>query len=305
MVSDFIRLDSLRVLILGGHGYIGSTLTGVLTSHGASVEVVDLQIFGTQPLPDGVKSRLHDYQTLTTRDLSSFDVIVLLAGYSGVPMALRDPFGAWRTNVTGFVELLQKLSGQRLIYASSSSVYSGCKGGKPSEEEITTDFVNVYDLSKFNNDKCAEFFYPNSVGLRFGTVCGASPNLRTDVMLNRMVLTALRDNVVNVANPQVFRPVLGMRDLCDAIVSLLTHPEVKGCVNLASFNMTVEEMGKGVASALQVPLQFLPNSLTYDFSIASDKITRETGFRFTQTLDSIVDDLRTLYRERGLHESPR
>ena len=28
-------------------------------------------------------------------------------------------------------------------------------------------------------------------GLRFGTVCGASPNLRSDVMLNAMVVDAL------------------------------------------------------------------------------------------------------------------
>ncbi|KAJ1485105.1 hypothetical protein T484DRAFT_1794906 [Baffinella frigidus] len=50
---------------------------------------------------------------------------------------------------------------------------------------------NPYDLSKWTGDLYATHSKVEAYGLRLGTVCGGSPNLRSDVMLNAMTTDAL------------------------------------------------------------------------------------------------------------------
>src|SRR5438445_737177 len=78
--------------------------------------------------------------------------------------------------------------------------------------------------------------YPNSYALRFGTVCGPSPNIRPELLLNSLVLSALTTGQIQVANRQVHRPLLGIGDLCRALKTIVTRPVPPGCYNLASTN---------------------------------------------------------------------
>lgn len=151
----------MRILIIGGEGYIGTYLNNHLISQG-----LDVQTFG---------NRKQDYNILGREFLSQFSHIVLLAGHSSVQCCLGSLDSPWKNNVRNFKNLVDKTDNrQTIIYASSASVY-GANDVKRlyTEEEISVDFVNNYDLTKVSLDLLAMKYMSEGrrlVGLRFGTV---------------------------------------------------------------------------------------------------------------------------------------
>jgi UDP-glucose 4-epimerase len=277
-----------KVLVTGGRGYVGTVLTAHLAARGCAVASVDLEYFGNF---GSAGSRKIDYRDLPADELNSYDAVIHLAGHSSVRMANGDPAAALDNNINGFFALLQKLDGPKLIYASSASVYSGLGGEPASEEHVSFTVANVYDFTKHGGDCLAALYGKEYYALRFGTVNGVSPNLRTDLIINSMVRSALLKGSVSVFNPQVHRSILVLSDLVRAVETILNGPKAPGIYNLASFSATVGEIAEEIGRILNVPLAYGPNSSTYDFVLDTRKFQRTFDFAFKQTIESVVLEL--------------
>lgn len=279
-----------RILIIGGCGYVGSALYLFLKNLNYQVETVDLEWFGNYVNPDNVKE---DFRYYDRAIYKNFDSIVLLAGHSSVPMCLHNMMPTFRNNVFNFVDLLTKLdSTQQFIYASSSSVY-----GSVGEFEATEDWndykpTNHYDLSKKEIDMYAALSGMNYYGLRMGTVNGPSPNFRNDIMINKMYYTAWLSRGIDVVNPQIYRPILGITDFCRAVVAILEGPMAPGVYNIASMNVTVSEIASAVSTAVGVPAYYKGTTPAYNFSIDTGKFRKTFNFEFIDTVDSIVEGIK-------------
>lgn len=282
-----------KVLILGGNGYIGTRLRESLRLvH--FVKFNDLCWFNHAEHCDR-----RDYHKLTKKELSEFDVIVVLAGHSSVPScagALPDP---WLNNVTNFTDLLDKTDKQLIIYASSASVYGNSEPGeqhKESNKHFTP--VNNYDVTKYALDQqaiIANLRGKRVIGLRFGTVNGGSPNLRVDVMINSMYHSVQNGMGIQVTNRNISRAILGIEDLCRAVHRCIEQP-VPGIYNLASFNSTVGEIAKAVGDKLGVAVTDNGNTKNaYDFAISTKLFEKTFSFKFTETPATIVDSLIETY----------
>ena len=101
-----------------------------------------------------------------------------------------DKFSSWNNNVRNFATLLKKLNGTKFIYASSSSVYGNTTQDEIDEEFLDFSPINFYDMAKLHIDHLAKLSDTEYYGLRFGTVNGPAPHIRTDVMINAMTNTA-------------------------------------------------------------------------------------------------------------------
>lgn len=225
----------------------------------------------------------------STLNLPDVQGTVLLAGYSSVAMCENDPRGAWVSNVDYFREILNSVGDELFIYASSGTVYDGLDN--PNEETKQFNLTNTYNLTKHTIDNLAQLYGKNYYGLRFATVCGWSPNLRVDVMINKMVHDARTTGKVTVGSPHLKRPILGIRDLQRAILHIIeTRPE-PGLYNLASFTHSVSEMAQIVASRYEAEVVSVPDKTPpYSYGLDTSKI-EDTGFKFYDTLDSILLDL--------------
>ncbi|MDP4099356.1 methyltransferase domain-containing protein [Paenibacillus sp. P96] len=285
------------ILIIGGCGYIGSKLYSYLSKRGYAVDTVDLEIYGNSTNPANL--RMH-YRDLTKDQLSKYDSIIHLAAHSSVQMAVEDPRGAFHNNLIDFYDLLDKVGDTVLIYASSSSVYTGTGGTQTTEESKQFNVANMYDLTKYTADQFAAISGKNYYALRFGTVNGSSANLRLDLMINRMVWTTLQEGKIKINNSHVYRPLLGMNDLCRAIEAILTGNGQPGVYNLASFNSTVLDIAEAVSRIMNVPIERLPDSTAYNFSMDSSKFERTYQFAFNDTIESIVEDLLEQHHTTGL-----
>lgn len=273
-----------NILIIGHKGYIGSRLFNDLKN------LYNLTGIDAELGSDNYK------QSLDIKSFDNFykyDAIILLAGHSSVQMCNGNPISSYKNNVDNFLHVISKLNTrQKFIYASSSSVY-GTSGTINSEAMVSPNITTTYDLTKRVIDYYAPLFDVEYYGLRFGTVNGWSPVLRTDLMINSMVTTAKTDNIIKVSNALNCRPILAMSDLVSSIIKIIDTPkDNRGIYNLSSFNETIGNIAFGVSNILKIPIQTLDiDTSYYSFMINTARFETTFNFTFTGSITSIVNEL--------------
>ena len=274
-----------RILIIGGCGYIGTRLYDELSIDN-KVDSMDTEWFGCS-VRDNMPM---DYRYILPAMLATYDVVILLAGHSSVKMCEKKSKDTMLNNFSNFIGLVEKLEALdkpvKFIYASSSSVASGYNGNGYSPS-------NAYDLSKFMIDTAIELYKKiDFYGLRFGSLGGFSRNMRKELMVNSMVISSIENGEFHVSGGMNNRPILGMSDLVRAIRVLVESGRHPGIYNLASFNKSVNEIGKKVSEVMDVPIvhkDYPPSP--YDFNIDCDKFCKTFNFTFTDTIESIAKEL--------------
>jgi len=286
-----------KTLIIGSGGYIGSRLSKEIQTDG-----VDINWFKKS-------SKDIDFKDLTRDYYSEYDNIILLAGHSSVKMSEGGLNSCFNNNVRNFIDLLEKLDKQKLIYASSSSVYGSVGGKTVNEKYFGFEPYNQYDISKHTADLYAQKSDVEYYALRFGTVNGYSPFLRSDVMINAMVNSALTDGHIKLYIKDTMRPILGINDLCEAVRYILASNEDKrGLYNLASFNKTAEQIAYEVANVMGVQVQEFEADPTqvkntksqtkaYNFSISTLKFRKAFGFKFKDTVEGLTTELKNKWND--------
>lgn len=281
----------MKILVLGGNGYIGSHLIPYLKQNGLNVSV-----FG---------KRNDDYNNLSKDFIKNYEYIVVLAGHSSVKMCEGDLKSSWNNNVRNFSSLIDKTTkNQKIIYASSSSVY-GNNGGKIfTEEDFSLDFVNNYDLTKISLDLVANKYMTEHnrkiIGLRFGTVNGSSSIIRRDLMINSMVYSSLKTGKILVNNKHIDRPILSIKDLSRSIYTIINNNFISGVYNISSLNSNVDAISKAVQ--LKTGADIIDNGDycgVYNFSTDTTKFINFYNFKFEETVMSIVDDVIDCYKNKN------
>jgi nucleoside-diphosphate-sugar epimerase len=139
------KTKSMKVLVTGHKGFIGTRLCGKLKSIGHIVLGIDVKE-GTDIL---------------TAQLPKADFVIHLAGIGGVRESLADPTRYWNNNVEGTKRIIEHYQDVRVLVAGSSSQY---------EPEL-----NPYAASKH----IIEFIpHPNILFMRFHTVYSESPRAK-------------------------------------------------------------------------------------------------------------------------------
>jgi nucleoside-diphosphate-sugar epimerase len=292
----------MKLLVAGGAGYLGSVLIPRLLDRGYDVDVVELFWFGNH-LPTQVGILNKDIFHLTADDLRPYDQVMFLAGLSNDPMAEYSPSKNFVLNAAapayrGYIAKIAKV--RRYIYASSCSVY-GYTENELYDETRSVGSSYPYGISKLQGEQAAlqltndEF---SVICLRKGTISGYSPRMRLDLIVNTMFKTALRDGVVTVNNPSIWRPILSIEDAATAYIRAVeANAKISGVFNLASGNYTVGEVADVVRSRIEERLDARINlSIKHvqdfrNYKVSIDKAANVLSFHPTGSVQSIVDNL--------------
>jgi nucleoside-diphosphate-sugar epimerase len=279
-----------KVLVIGNRGYIGSAVAEYL-SRFFEIDGVDII--------DG-----KDYGDLDVDYVQSFDSVLLFAALSTVEQCNRNIFDVFDQNVHRFVGLLRKMHrDQKLIYASSSSVYGTKKrNSMPSEDHAYCNPIFAYDASKLMIDSIAPFADIEYYGLRLGTVCGASPKMR-ETMMNSMTKSAIETGKIVAVNPSINRPILAMSDLVRCLHVMIAGHDRRGIYNLASWNTTVGEAAEDIRAYFEscneiIDVENRVGPIGYDISIECSKFAETFDFRFSEDRQSLVKEIAECYRTK-------
>lgn len=297
--NDEFRLEPAMKILLIGHGYVGAFLRPILIAAGLDVTVCDQNPDRLAGVPNAMRCR---YQELTIADLADFSAILWFAGHSSVPMSLKDPDGALANNCLDLLHFARRKPLEtRLVYASTASVYSVLADGETppalDETETRLDPVNPYDCSKISIDALARCFANGMTGLRLGTVCGASPLLRAELVFNAMNLAAMRNGCVEVSNRTSHRNLLFLEDLAHFVLRLVAIDDaLPPILNTGSLNTSIGALADAIAAFHGVPVIDKGSSKTYSFRMNSGKVHDLCGAPPAVTLAERCERFSAAYR---------
>lgn len=155
--------------------------------------------------------------------------VIHLAAQAGVRYSLTNPHAYVRSNLDGFLNILEGCRNnavEHLVYGSSSSVY-GANVKQPFSEHDPVDHpVSLYAATKKSNELMAHayshLFDMPTTGLRFFTVYG--PWGRPDMALFKFTRGILAGEPIPVFNNgQMIRDFTYIDDIVEGVVRVLDH----------------------------------------------------------------------------------
>lgn len=224
---------TLRVLLTGSDGYIGSVMGPFLAAQGHQIVGLDTGFFENcdlskdSPVFPVVRK---DIRGIERADLEVFDAVVHLAALCNDPLGQINPELTMEINHAASVRLarLAREAGvKRFLYSSSCSMY-GAAGDAVLTEEAELRPVTAYALSKVRSEVdisrlATSNFSP--VFMRNATAYGASPRLRADVVLNNLTCWAFASGKIKImSDGSPWRPIVHIEDISRAFAAALTAP---------------------------------------------------------------------------------
>jgi len=302
-----------RILVTGGCGYIGTVLVPKLLEDGHRVTVVDRMWFGNA-------LAAHDRLTWIQADINEasdklpldFDTIIHLAAVANDPCGDLDPKVTWEANALGTMRLIDaayRAGVERFIYASSGSVY----GVRP-EANVTEDLPCV-PLSEYNKTKMvaerAVLSYANEMSvciLRPATVCGVSPRMRLDVVVNMLTMQALTKGEITVLGGSQVRPNIHIQDMTDLYVHMVLHNH-QGVFNAGFENYSVMQIAEKVQAGVGafanknlVKIKVLPSADNRSYRLNSNALLNITKWRPKHSVECAIDEICRAYYDGSLKD---
>lgn len=174
----------MKVLVIGGAGYIGSHAVRELLRSGHDVWIYDNLCLGHREACSPqrlIVGALADRETLQgVLRQHAIDAVMHFAAYAAVGESVADPARYYENNVAGTLQVLEAMRAEnvrRIVFSSSCSVY-----GLPSRVPITEDCipapVNPYGCTKWICERMiadyAHAYRIGGVALRYFNAAGAS-----------------------------------------------------------------------------------------------------------------------------------
>jgi nucleoside-diphosphate-sugar epimerase len=313
----------MNILVTGNLGYIGSVLTTHLTEAGHALAGLDTGFFQecvVGPVPAGGRQIVKDIRDVEENDFAGFDGVVHLAALSNDPLGEFDPSLTDAINLGGTIraaELAKRAGVRRFVFASSQSMY-GVSTTDAELDEDTSDKnpVTAYARTKWEAEQAImKLASPTFVVVAFrpSTVFGASPRLRSDIVFNNLVGCAFTRGRIEIKSDGTpWRPVVHVRDVCQAFLAGLTAPEevVQGRsfnVGIPNGNFTVRDLAEAASRAMPgCSLTFTgehgKDSRSYRVSFHRILTELQPWFRPAWDLDRGGRELIQFFRETGFNE---
>ena len=179
----------MRLLVLGGAGYIGSHTAVELLESGHDVVIVDSLVTGYEAaVPEGAifyQGDIRDYDFLNSLfKKEAIDAVIHFAAFSLVGESVTDPLKYYENNLYGTKVLLKAMidNGVNKIVFSSTAATYGEPENIPILEDDRTCPTNPYGETKLAMEKMMKWsvnaYGLKYVSLRYFNACGAHKNAK-------------------------------------------------------------------------------------------------------------------------------
>ena len=267
-----------KILITGAAGFIGYHLSRSLLKDGAIILGIDnLNNYYDTGLKEQRLKRLKGFKNFTFKKIDLIDekklnnvflnfnpsIVIHLAAQAGVRYSIENPRAYLDSNLIGFhnvIEQCRRCKINKLIYASSSSIY-GLNEKIPFSVNDKTDYpVSLYGATKKSNELVAHayshLYGVKTIGLRFFTVYG--PWGRPDMAyfsFTKKIIEGRKIEVFNHGNMQ--RDFTYIDDIVDGIRNTIEK----------DFNFEIFNLGNSKSEDLMTMIRIIEKELNINAKI--------------------------------------
>lgn len=294
----------MKVLITGGAGYIGSTLTAYLLHSGVGVTVLDSLRYGGEAMLGFIHHPGYAFVQGDIRDvglleglLSNIDTIIHLASLVGDRACDANPDLARQINVDGtrvVIDVARQVDIPHLLFASTASCYGANADGVFADENSVLKPLSLYAETKVEAEQIVlDAGY--TVG-RFATVYGLSARMRFDLILNQFAFEAFHGELC-VYNPVAWRSHIHVWDLARAIITLVDADVGAQIFNIGGHNRRKWDLVEWLQTLIEFSVDRVElGTDSRDYQVNFDKI-EALGFTSMLTPEDGCDEIITSLRD--------
>jgi nucleoside-diphosphate-sugar epimerase len=311
-----------RVAVVGGAGYLGSTLCNHLLNLGYDVTSIDAHWFG-----DAALGPLQGHPCFTSQQLdalhpddvlpllSGSDAVIWVAGLVGDPACDLDPAFTYGCNYRSAITLAgicKWLGISRFIFASSCSVYGQSPDVAHLNEESATYPLSFYARDKLVCEKTLramadDSFHPTI--LRLATLFGWSDRMRFDLVVNVLTARACKGEILEICGGAQRRPFLHVKDAARAFAKVLSSDISLISNNVFNVgadanNLRIIDIADFVCSAIpSARLEVLSDAIDRrDYDVDFSKIAQTLAFKTDFSVrDGIAEIQERMFEANGIN----
>jgi len=293
----------MKILITGGAGYIGTTLTPLLLAQGHEVVIYDCLKFGgnhliplfREPRFSFVKGDIRDSSKLKNY-VKDADVVVHLAAIVGYPACSKEPELATQVNVDATRSLCSMVSKEQLVlFGSTGSNYGSLADGVCTEESPLNP-LSLYGATKTEAERIV-MNETSGIAYRFATAFGISPRLRLDLLINDFVNKAMNDKYIVVYESHFMRTFIHVHDIARSFMfAMENRNKMTGEVYNVGSNSMNRSKGE-ICDIIQSKVDYYLHKADYgkdiderNYVVSYDKISK-IGLDTTISIERGIDEL--------------
>jgi len=299
-----------KVLITGGAGYIGSMLSTELLKDGHEITIIDLMKYDKGSLNH---LYFHKNFKLINKDIRNLKVmkklvanhefIIPLAALVGAPLCEKYKKEAIDINYKAIKNLTKMMTARnKIIYLTTNSGYGIGEKNKYCDENSPLKPISLYGRTKCDSEKEVMNNLKNYICFRLATVFGFSYRMRSDLLVNNFVYTAIKKKKLTIFEPHFRRNFIHIRDVVEGIkYSMKNFNKLKSNVynlGLSSANISKLMLAKKIKKQIKpLKIQIVKNMKDpdkRDYFVSNKKIEKK-GFKAKISLDLGIKELINLF----------
>jgi UDP-glucose 4-epimerase len=315
---------SMKSLITGGAGFIGSHLAEKLLRKGEKVVVIDNLSTGSIDNIRNIKNDpLFSYhidtimnEKLMRRLVNGCDIIYHMAAAVGVKYIVENPLLSIQTNVRGTEIILElaSVSRKKVILASTSEIYGKDRPGKRIFKEDDDRLLGSTKISRWSYsctkalDEFLALAYNRERALpviitRFFNTCGPRQTGRYGMVIPRFVSQALAGKSLTIyGDGKQTRSFCHVNDVVDALLALNNNPRaISEVFNIGNPEViSIRQLARKIIekTGSKSEIKYVPYDKAYESGFEDmrhrspdiTKLRRLTGFKPKNDIDDILAD---------------
>jgi nucleoside-diphosphate-sugar epimerase len=250
------------------------------------------------------------FYELSEQDLQDVEAVIHLANVANDPSVELNPVLSWEINVlhtTQLLNLCRKIKSIKIfMYASSGSVY-----GVKDEPRVTEDLdlvpISAYNKTKMSAERVS-LSYSEDFSIyciRPATVCGLSPRMRFDVVVNMFVMQAYKNGAITVLGGDQVRPNIHIEDMARVYEHFLNNDGIlSGSYNAGFENISVMAIAEMVAARFNVSIEVKASNDPRSYRQDSSKLL-STGFTQTKFVSDAIEEISQALLSGSLEDNDR
>lgn len=293
----------MKVLIVGGAGYIGGALTDILLKTEHDIRVYDALLYEESYLKDvpfifgDIRNKKH-----LKEHLDWAEAVVWMAALVGDGACAVNPEITTELNQDSVKWLSENFDG-RIVFMSTCSVYG--EHDAILDESAPTNPLSVYASTKLAAEEYLK--NKNAIIFRLGTIFGLGDSfarIRLDLVLNTLTTRAIVDGKFKVFGGEQWRPLLHVRDAAQAVADNLETSHT-GVFNLHNENVKIVDLANEVKKAvpsLEMETVDIKFQDARNYKVSSDKARNTFGFSPKFSPKDGIDEVKKLIEEKRIKD---